>query len=296
MNPNPTIVALMKKADRKVHSKCVSTVESIIEILKDDGLCYITYILSTRVGVHRQNRGGYGVSGVEVHALGADIVEMGWSHKACLHAVCVEEGPNKAIAKFTAELYEKSPGLAPLQANHIQYGSISCSHTNQFLNVILAELPSEFEVLTVDGKISKTKLATADPKLAEALDRGMQWTVLSHSVEEIYGPELLDLISFANNQAGRVARKDTEIHTLVKAQSLVTEYAATGHVDWGHIEHRLSRRSNMESKDLQVLLKFVQTYGGGPKACSSLTLRGTTKAMCRLAASSRSGHSLHATI
>ena len=182
------IAALLRETDDGRRAQVVSTVDTILKKLEQDGLAYRMRIPAGLVGVHPANRNGYGLSSVEVHALGADIVTLGWSWSACSHAVCLED-EDSVIGKFTEQL-SLQPGLAPLSASIIKYGSLSCSHTNAFLNACNAGLETEVESLqSADRRLSASTLGDADPLLKDALARG--GGVAGHSV--IGGRRVSDL-------------------------------------------------------------------------------------------------------
>ena len=260
---NPRIASLIDSwvSTRQHVARVVSLADEIVELLKADQLLYTMRIPPWMVGAHPANRGGYGCSGMMVHSLGADIVQMGWSNEAIAHALCVEDDDSAKVVKETRSLIESSPGLAPVPAEHIKYGSLSCTHTNQFLNAVNYGIASDEESLTVEGRISKSKLEE-DAKLKEALEKGLLWTVLSKQVEALYGQEVLDLLSHARNRTGAAQVKDGEIQVLLKVQKMVSRFSMVGQVDWESISRCLVKRESMDPKDLQVLMKFVQLYGG----------------------------------
>ena len=99
-----SIVAILAGIDKGEKQQVVSAVDKILLMLEESKLAYQQTIMPNLVGCHETNRNGYGLSPIEVHALGAEIGRLGWSWSACSHAVCVEEDANKSIGKFTANL------------------------------------------------------------------------------------------------------------------------------------------------------------------------------------------------
>ena len=79
--PDPKILALIGDLDKK-DARLVSAIDEVIEILLEQKLAYKMRIPPKKVAWDKCNRGGYGVSSVEVHALGSDIVDMGFSFLA----------------------------------------------------------------------------------------------------------------------------------------------------------------------------------------------------------------------
>ena len=90
METDGEIVAWLAQA-KEQDGRLVSVVDSVLDRLEKQGLAYRLSIPARFVGVHHQNRSGYGVSEPEVHALGSEIIGMGWSWQACSHAVCIED-------------------------------------------------------------------------------------------------------------------------------------------------------------------------------------------------------------
>ena len=176
--------------------RVVSCVDSIIEILLKENMAYVMRVPPAMMGVHWANRDGYGVSASEVHAIGADIVHMGWSWLACKHAVAMEDDDDKKVEAFNFKLKNSAEELADTTEGEIKFGSLSCSHTNQFLHAVLAERPSSIESLSIDGHLSKSKLSERDPALADALAKGLEWVILKKEVAILY-PRLPDLIQNA---------------------------------------------------------------------------------------------------
>ena len=85
------IVRMLAETEAGPRGTVVATVDTIIGKLEKAGLAYRMRIPPSLVGVHPINRNGYGLSPVEMHALGSDIVKLGWSWQACAHAVRIED-------------------------------------------------------------------------------------------------------------------------------------------------------------------------------------------------------------
>ena len=111
---DPSISALVAAAS-KVDSKVVSVVDQVLERLESQNLAYRMRTPPKKVGVHPATRGGYGVSAVEVHALGSDIVHMGWSPAATANAVCIEDGGS--VGRFSSQLAKTSIGLGIVETS-----------------------------------------------------------------------------------------------------------------------------------------------------------------------------------
>ena len=255
------VIAAQIESIDKQDSQFVAIIDNIVCRLMDHKLAWRMKVPPRLVGVHPANRGGYGVSAVEVHALGRDIVKMGWSPAATAHAACIEDGPDKSIAKFSVRLSRSTPGLGVVDESTIKYGSLACSHTNQFLVALLSEVESEHDSLTIAGRMSPAKVGGRDPKIAEVLQDGMTWLVLASQVAELY-PRLPDLLQHARNATGAVQRVESEFAILSKIQSMIALRGSLS-VDWTKIGDAVGSRTRLAKTEVATLLRFVQLYGGG---------------------------------
>ena len=255
------IVQLLSSVDKE-DARLVSIVDEVLERLESQKLAWRMRLPPHMVGVEPANRNGYGVSAVEVHALGSDIVAMGFSPAATSHAVCVEDDEVGSVAAFSVKLSESSEGLGRIAQQQIKYGSLSCSHTNQFLIAAACGVETVHDNIAVDNRISMNKLRQ-DTKLADAVENGLNWLVLSAKVRQLY-PELLDLVQHAKkNATGAVQRKENEIQLLVKIQKMAAlhSHSNAGVVDWQAISNAISKRSQVD--DLESYIRFVRILGGG---------------------------------
>ena len=237
-------------------SKLVSIVDEALERLVKDSLAWRVRLPPKLVGVHPKNRGGWGVSGGNVHKLGSKVVEIGWSPSATEHAVCVEDFDNTCAA-FTEKLVKESDGLLAANEADVQFGSLSCSHTNQFLVCANAGVKTEFENIAVNGYMSKAKLGQ-DPKLMDALTGGLTWLVISAKAVVAY-PQLPDLIQAARNATGAVHAKEDSLQLLQKVQSMAAASQKIGKaVDWEDIFRTVVRMAHCTKDELTPIVAFVQ--------------------------------------
>ena len=264
--PNPTIVGLLAKVDNSDRTKIVSTVDTILDILEKENFAYRKQIHPSAIGVHPCNRNGYGISPIEVHALGETIVKLGWSWNACSHAVCIEDDAKSTIGSFTQKLSQSASGLAPKTASDIVAGSLSCSHTTAFLDAVNNAVPTTSLTLAVDDCLPRANIVDRDPKFGEALDKGLNWLVLRSSVAEMY-PSLLELVQHAKNVGTEAARRESEVQLLLRIHEASKALAETsgGRVDWDRVEARLSKRESHYKNDLSAYVKFVKRWGGGSR-------------------------------
>ena len=212
---DPVIVEMLQGAD-KADGRVVSTVDEILGRLVATGQARKMRIPPRLVGVHPKNRNGCGVSAVEVHAHWGKIVFMGYTTVG-QNPVCIEDDDSKSIALFTNELQQKTAGLGVVDIDTIKYGSLSNSHTNQFLVALDLEVESDEPLLTVEGRMNKSKVSV-DKKLMDAVENGLTWLVLSSSVAKLY-PTLPDLVQWARNFVGTTQQAESNIGLLAKIQA-----------------------------------------------------------------------------
>ena len=248
------------------HGRIVSAVDQVVDILIELKLAYRLRIPPKMVGVHPANRGGYGISASEIHSLGEEIVEMGWSWGACSHAICIEDDEDMTISKYTCSLKDGHDGLQQSDPAEIKFGPLSCTHTNQFLCCVLAGVVSDIESLCLFGRVSEAKVCS-DIELMKALKDGLEWTVIKAGVAKEY-PSLPELIQAARNKPGQSQRSDNEFQAiqrvwcLMKRMSTTTAGGVT--VDWERVQKAVSATNRCKDiGDIPVFTRFVQLWGGG---------------------------------
>ena len=154
-------------------------------------------------------------------------------------ALAVEEAPDsKAIQVFNEELASKNDMLAPVVADSIRYGSLACSHTNQFLRCVLASVPSDDDILSEGGRLSLAKLRERGAEFASACENGLKWTVLSHKVRARF-PAVLGLLQESRNATGQVAIRENEVQVLLRLHGLATRDGQQ--IDWKSIQRAVIR-------------------------------------------------------
>ena len=96
---------LLQDDSEKAGLGLVACVDKVLEELQATGMAWKQRIRPCQVGVDPSNRDGVGVNVEDVHALGSDILYLGWSWSQVASAVCVEEAPGShAIANFNKDL------------------------------------------------------------------------------------------------------------------------------------------------------------------------------------------------
>ena len=261
------IVDILSVIDKGEKLQVVAAVDKILALLEDSKLAYRQSIQPHLVGCHMVNRNGYGLSPIEVHSVGAEIVKLGWSWSACAHAVCVEETVDGDIGRFSESLSAMSNMLAPSTAKDVAFGSLSCSHTNAFLAAVNAGCPTNEAGLAIDGRLSAAAIGGKDALFNEALANGLRWTVVRREVPLLY-PTLCELIQHAKNATSTVARKESEVQLLLRIQEMMEAEMGPGvdkrPVDWETLYSKVMHRViSSDVGDVKALVNFVKRWGGG---------------------------------
>ena len=220
----------------------VSTIDNVLAELEQQGLAWRARLHPRHVGVNPANRGGWGITPSQVHRLGSDIFAMGWSPSATAHAVCAED-VGGACAQFTKTLQDKSDGmLGNFTVHEVRYGSLSCSHTNQWLVCVLAGVKCEFENISMGGNMSY-EIASQQQPLKDALDHGMSWLVIGSRAIQMF-PTLPDLVQAARNATGAVHQREDAFQMLTKIHSMAAGMLTMKDtVDWQKIADTVMRLS-----------------------------------------------------
>ena len=121
----------------------------------------------TKVGVHKTNRGGYGLDQEHVHNLTQNITDSGFTVHA-LNPYAIEDDALGTNREFMYDLTKLSEKLATLTA--IQYASLSNGHTNHSLCCILVGVECDIPDLSANGKMCKAKVVGRCPSIEPFLE------------------------------------------------------------------------------------------------------------------------------
>ena len=133
----------------------VALCEKVLKLLSIIGLVvYNVQIRPHHVGVHPDNRYGLGVKAELMVKLAIQIFRSGFRWSACGDAICAEEDGGY-IADFTANLQKRSSKLGKQSKSAVHYGSLACSHLNQWLVAALCSAECDEAAMSVDGRMSR---------------------------------------------------------------------------------------------------------------------------------------------
>ena len=263
-DPGDPIVKVL--ADAKAGAiGLVAAADKIDEIAMASGLCSVMKINPRLVGVDITNRGGQGVSVLEVALLAGEIVQDGWSWQMTSHATCIEERPGAGVIQDFNEKLVAGTDLAPVQPDSIRYGSLSCGHTNQILRAMGASQPATIPHATEHGRYCMGRIRSRDANLAEAVGTGLQWKVYSWRARVWY-PTLPDLLGSARGMAASTLRKQGEMEGLLKlhTSSVSTQgLAADGAPAWHIAKADLMKTRPPFADKVDAMIGFVATKSGG---------------------------------
>ena len=158
MDTYSEIDGLMEKAASAIKVKkqdaIVAICEKVISLLTTIGLAMHNVVIKPmNVGVHPDNRYGLGVKADYMQKLAAKIFRSGFRWSACVDAICTEETYDHQVAMFTTKLQKRSALLGRQTTSEIHYGSLACSHLNQWFVAALSSAECEEKEMSVDGRM-----------------------------------------------------------------------------------------------------------------------------------------------
>ena len=253
---------------RSADPRLVQLRDMIRSFLLEHGLAWEQIVHPTKTGVHPRNRSGILVDPVEVLRKLKAFLKHGFSMKECERAVAVASS-KPSLESTNIELVNQSAGqLAPVEPGALIQYSLTCSHTNQALRMVLSGVDCDDPDLCQPGstRISRTKLEENDAQLKEALTQGMQWFVLHQRVDDEC-EEIIDILMEADNIPLGVAKQDSQVMTMFKIHGMAKgrrdSLAADPVAGWNDIKRTLQNTSGSDQEGLPELIKFVKEVSGG---------------------------------
>ncbi|CAE8589898.1 unnamed protein product [Polarella glacialis] len=234
-------------------------------LLQEAGVVVEMRLKPQIVGVHPSNRDGYGVNPHDVHALLADIVDVGWSYQE-VKAICVEVASDE-VREWNAALMAGTNGMLPsFEKAAVRFASLSASHTNQALRCVLARVAHRDECLCVDGCLSLEKIGSKDPLFQDACTLGLTWAVLPATLLQEF-PNLATILQAAGNCSGQVARGEHELQVVRRLHNLWREEAKKGpKVDFVEVKRKALRSKPPCAAAVPWMYAFILKFSGGKDA------------------------------
>ena len=257
------IAAMISAAESS--GNIVKATREILQLLKNEGIAVEMRIQPNLIGVHPKNRDGLGVSLNDTETLLSNIFDLGFS-EAEISAICVEA--NAEIKSYNMELMSTTMLPSYIQDN-VKYASLSASHTNQCLRLVLANATHSDSRLTVDGRLSIEKISSKDSGLASACRTGISWLVLPCYLMEDH-PTLPSLIQSAMNSAGQISRSESELQVLRRLHNYwldeTKKVGPQGRVDFNEVRRRAMASKPPCGNWLAPMYAFVLKHSGGQNA------------------------------
>lgn len=244
------------------HGGVLVSAKWIVQRLVTSGLASKCTIAPSQLGIHPQNRSTYGVNEEEIHRLGSDIMDMGFSLEEIAQPWCVQEDPKDLyITKKNQELCNSSEVLAPI-TGPIVAGTLTNGHVTLLLRCLLAGMPCQVEKLSISGKMNLAHVREQSEEMFDAAMHGWEWTMIHHQVRHLYGPGIFAFLSDAKNV--QLTRKETEVQVLLKATNIAIKLKEqTGEINWDTVHSKILQTKPDCSSYANSLLRFSKLYAGG---------------------------------
>ena len=150
-----------------------------------------------QIGVHELNRDGMGIQAGHVSELISSILALGYVREQA-KGICIEvpmDSQGDATRAFNTKLVLQSKGkLPPADVERMRFASIVGSHSNMAHRCILAGLE---------------RLREADKAFAHAVESGIVWTVVAHSVQSQW-PQFASLVQAAGNASSQISKAEDD--------------------------------------------------------------------------------------
>ena len=217
------------------------------------------------VGIFPDNRDRKLMHAVEMASKGCKIVQVGASRDLCgpLRAWCVQDSEARESYNWTVKTAASSDAFAVPSAS-VAYGSVGCSHFNQFLCAVNQARPTNMEFLKDKvGNINKNKIFNEDHTFASLATSGLDWYVLKRGFVAKY-EHVPRLFSKALNAEHNIAVGETwdqQFSSICASAQLMVD--GDGDVPWPQVTKHIASSQGPHVADLPVHVQFIKKYGGG---------------------------------
>ena len=176
-------------------------------------------------------------------------------------AVCVEMQGKVQYDRMisTVQLDESHFGTV---SDNCNYGSVGCSHWNQFLHAVKDRCSTyEQSLMIPDGdKIDTDRLYQSDPNLKALCEGGLTWSVISSKVTDVY-PLVPDVFQRALNIEHHVAEGESwkqQLLMIAKHASKIAKTTSTGtKIDWDAVARHTRQSVPPCVEDIPVHIAFA---------------------------------------
>ena len=210
------IAGLLRKAEGG--DFLVKSVSDLFVVLRKNGLLTDMRLPPMSVGVHPQNRDGLMLNAADVHQLLDSISQVGFV-PARIDAIAVEIGDEEHRV-YNQRLVDAAGGaLGSMDSKLLKVLSLSASHTNFALRLVACSARHDSADLSVNGLLSLQQVRARDSVLAEHVEQGLSWRVISKEVAEAF-PKILQLIQASQNAT--LQKAESEVQLLRRIFSLAS--------------------------------------------------------------------------
>ena len=260
-------------------AKIVSDLDAMKTIMVKNKAAELQVLPPHIVGVHPENRDRKLMSAAEMTAKGGKIALVGASRDLCApaRAWCVQDSTDRECYQWTVKIAASSEEFAEPSPS-IGYGSVGCSHWNQFLTAVNQSRPTSCATLKDKaGCIDRVKLFQEDPTLTSLATDGLQWHVIKRDFVKKY-PLIPRLFSRALNAEHNIAIGETWDQQLSSICSSAILLSDGSEVPWTQVKKQIAASQAPCLHDIPVHIQFIRKYGGG----LSLSLMHDTLAFLNL--------------
>ena len=253
----------MAKADGH-DAKIVKDFDVMKGLMVKYGAAEIQTLPPKLVGVHPDNRDRTRMHAAEMTSKGSKIVSVGASRELCgpNRAWCVQDSDSRKSDHSTVMVAESSDAFASPSPS-IAYGSVGCSHWNQFLCAVNQARPTTAENLKdKTGHINKTKIFDEDAIFAALATGGLDWHVIKSGFVAKYGqvPRLFSKALNAEHNIAIGGTWDQQLSSICSIAQLLLEH---GDIPWEQVTKHIASSQGPHVSDLLLHLQFVKKNGGG---------------------------------
>lgn len=255
------VVRVQQDSSLPITSRC----NRILEILKQNGLCYRQCIEPKMILVHVKNRGGQLVSVADVHSKGAVMAQIGFSMAKIGESICFEL-PSAMANKD--QVIETNRSLAQLSQNQLceplgceRFASVSSSHLVTFLRAVQAGCKTTEPEISTGGYLSLDSMCQKKDDLKEMVITGWECQVIDSQVESAC-PELPQFLAQALNSDHAVKTTANELETACNIASIY-ELQATTSKDLKKAQEAAMASRTACANYIAAITAFVKQFTGG---------------------------------
>jgi len=260
--PTDVVMAVQQIINKtEISGEYVSSWENIQQALLAAKLADYRQVPPDEVGVHKDNRGSFGISGADSQHHGEDILDVGFSWKKASDATAFEVPPpstaeTEANTKFNNLMVDLSNSLIP-PLTFLKLLSVGGSFTNTFLRQVKGGVQAASEKLAdPNGMLNIDHICIDRPALRDAIEKGLIWFTMHWACPQVW-PQLPDLVQNALNTEARGQQTEVEVMMAMSGKA-VLELSEGKKVDWKKLEEQCRRSLPTCSAWLKEIAKYVE--------------------------------------